>query len=164
MKVSTPRALPALLVAGMLVAGAGSGAVAAAMITGANIKDGTVTGADVKNGSLSASELTSATRNQLRGINRYSVHQEKRWGVAPGVSDHFAVLCPSGTVVLGASGYWMTSTEAVQVVLNNDGSGAAFWFTNHGSASDSVYGTLMCAKAYKPSFPALRAASPKQLR
>jgi len=37
------------------------------LITGADIKDGSVTGIDIKNGSLGATELSRAARNALRG-------------------------------------------------------------------------------------------------
>jgi hypothetical protein len=44
-----------------LVAGAGSGAVAATLITGADVKDGSLTGADIKEASVSASRLQELT-------------------------------------------------------------------------------------------------------
>lgn len=51
----SPLALAFLAVA--LLLGAGGGAVAGAMITGSQIKDGTVTTADIKNGSLTKADL-----------------------------------------------------------------------------------------------------------
>lgn len=46
---------------------AGGGAVAARLITGKDIKDGTVTGADVKDASLKYVDLAPATRSRLTG-------------------------------------------------------------------------------------------------
>ncbi|GAB4013145.1 MopE-related protein [Nocardioides ultimimeridianus] len=51
----------------LLVAGATAGATATSLITGAQIKDGTVTGRDVKDGSLSSRDLAASARAQLRG-------------------------------------------------------------------------------------------------
>lgn len=46
---------------------AGGTAVAASLITGKDVKNGSLTGKDVKNGSLKAKELTSGARRSLRG-------------------------------------------------------------------------------------------------
>lgn len=54
------------LVLAMLLS-AGGGAVAARLITGKDIKDGTVTGADIKDASLKYADLAAATRTQLTG-------------------------------------------------------------------------------------------------
>ncbi|HWU24039.1 MAG TPA: collagen-like protein [Nocardioides sp.] len=51
----------------LLVAGATAGATATSLITGAQIKDGTVTGRDVKDGSLGTRDLAASARAQLRG-------------------------------------------------------------------------------------------------
>jgi hypothetical protein len=51
----------------MLVLSFGSGAMAARLITGKQIKDGTVTTADVKNKTLKTKDFSSRTRTQLTG-------------------------------------------------------------------------------------------------
>ena len=69
MTTSRPRRLPASLpttlvlaaAAGALVLTASGGAVAGAMITGAQIKDNSVTGKDVRNRSLTAQDLNGKT-------------------------------------------------------------------------------------------------------
>lgn len=62
------RNLIVLLVAGLLlVLSAGAGATAALVITGKQIKNGTVTGKDVKNRSLAAKDLSRAAKLKLRG-------------------------------------------------------------------------------------------------
>jgi hypothetical protein len=55
-----------IVLAALLVA-AGGGATAGSLITGAQIKDGTVTGADVKNGSLRLKDLGKADAAGLKG-------------------------------------------------------------------------------------------------
>lgn len=63
-----PRSTPVLvLLAGALVVGASGGAVAGAMITGAQIKNGTVTSADIKNGNLGTVDLSTAAKSALQG-------------------------------------------------------------------------------------------------
>ena len=56
----SPLALAFLVVA--LLLGTTGGAVAGALITGAQIKDGTVTGVDIKNGSLTATDISDEPR------------------------------------------------------------------------------------------------------
>lgn len=50
-----------------LVIAAGGTATAATLITGAQIKDGTVTTADIKNGTIRVADLSAAAVNALRG-------------------------------------------------------------------------------------------------
>lgn len=65
---SLSRNAAVLLVAGLLlVLSAGAGATAALVITGKQIKDGTVTGKDIKNRSLAAKDLKRSTKLKLRG-------------------------------------------------------------------------------------------------
>ncbi|MCX6398325.1 MAG: hypothetical protein NTX33_00140 [Propionibacteriales bacterium] len=56
----SPLALALLLVT--LILGTTGGAVAGALITGAQIKDGTVSGADIKNNSLSGADIKDESR------------------------------------------------------------------------------------------------------
>lgn len=68
MNLDLRRSVPTIAVAAALVAlSATSGATAALMITGKDIKDGTVTTKDVKNGSLTQQDLSGATSDALRG-------------------------------------------------------------------------------------------------
>ena len=57
-----------LLVAALAIAlSAAGGAVAGAMVTGAQIKNGTVTTKDVKDGTLKTKDLSGKARTQLKG-------------------------------------------------------------------------------------------------
>jgi hypothetical protein len=60
---------PAMVVAclALLVAAAGTGTAATILITGKQVKNGTLTGADVKNRSLGTIELTNAAVTALKG-------------------------------------------------------------------------------------------------
>jgi hypothetical protein len=65
---SLSRHAVVLLVAGLvLVLSAGAGATAALVITGKQIKDGSVTGKDIKNRSLALRDLKRSTKVKLRG-------------------------------------------------------------------------------------------------
>ena len=65
---STPRTALAVLVAVLaLVLSAGAGATASMMITGKQIKDGTVTSSDIKNKSLKVKDLSAKAKSKLRG-------------------------------------------------------------------------------------------------
>lgn len=64
----TPRTAVAVLVAVLaLILSAGAGATASILITGKQIKDGTVTTADVKNRSLKARDFSAGAKSTLRG-------------------------------------------------------------------------------------------------
>jgi len=65
---SSARHLVVLSVAAlMLVVSAGAGATAALMITGKQIKNGSVTGKDIRNRSLAAKDLSRSAKLKLRG-------------------------------------------------------------------------------------------------
>lgn len=61
------HAVVLIVAALMLMLSAGAGATAALMITGKQIKNGTVTGKDIKNRSLAAKDLSRAAKIKLRG-------------------------------------------------------------------------------------------------
>lgn len=66
--LGTSRTALAVLVAALaLIISAGAGATAALMITGKQIKDGTVSTKDVKNRSLKVKDLSTKARAKLRG-------------------------------------------------------------------------------------------------
>ena len=67
MKSSARHLLVLAVVAVMLVMSAGAGATAALMITGKQIKNGSVTGIDIRNRSLAAKDLSRSARLKLRG-------------------------------------------------------------------------------------------------
>lgn len=62
------RPSPAMVVAIVaLIAGVSGGATAATLITGAQIKDGSVTGKDIKNGSITRRDLAPGTARGTQG-------------------------------------------------------------------------------------------------
>ena len=67
MKRPSSTALAVLVAVLALVLSAGAGATASMMITGKQIKDGTVTTKDVKNKSLKVKDLSAKARSKLRG-------------------------------------------------------------------------------------------------
>lgn len=66
-RASRPSLLVLLVAALALALSAAGGAVAGAMVTGAQIKNGTVTTKDVKDGTLKTKDLSGAARSQLKG-------------------------------------------------------------------------------------------------
>ena len=61
MNIARLKSPTIVLAAVALVIGAGGGAVGATLITGADVKDGSLTGADIKEASVSASRLQKLT-------------------------------------------------------------------------------------------------------
>ena len=94
----TRTAVPLALVAAALVLTGTGGAVAGAMVTGAQIKDGTVTSADVRNRSLGVADLSVPAVRRLQ-----------------------PATVPSGTTVRGvwtASGEHPGNGDAIDVALS----------------------------------------------
>lgn len=114
---AVPRSAPALLLlAGALVLGASGGAVAGAMVTGAQIKDGTVTGADVKNGSIGSKDITPGAKQtffQPSAVSGYEVVKDQVT-VAGSSQGSIKVSCPEGKDVVGAGSFWGQTSVAPQ--------------------------------------------------
>lgn len=114
------RSVPALIVAGMVVVSGTSGAVAAGMITGANIKDNTVTTADIKDLTLRASDTSTQFDNYMRRVAGYrAIHQTAV--VAPSEQGFLIALCPGETRLLGSQAFWRDSAAPVQVEVLAEG-------------------------------------------
>jgi len=144
----------------VLLFGGVSGAVASAMITGKQIKNGTVTGVDIKNGSLTGVDLSAATKAGLRGrtgpkgatgasgiSNWQMVHAASP--SVPGSTDYqeISANCPAGTKLLSASARWhVMNLSQIALSYNPDGSGA-YATSNNGSnqVTDNIDLTLICA-------------------
>jgi hypothetical protein len=67
MKPTSRTALAVVVAALALVVSAGAGATAARLVTGKDIKNGTVTSADVKNKSLKARDFSARAKSRMRG-------------------------------------------------------------------------------------------------
>ncbi|WP_341928119.1 hypothetical protein [Nocardioides psychrotolerans] len=116
-----PRSAPVLvLLAGALVLGASGGAVAGAMITGAQIKNGTITGADIKNFSIGSKDITPGAKQtflQPSAVSGYEVVREQV-SVAGSTQGSIQVSCPEGKVVVGAGSFWGQTSVAPQTFPN----------------------------------------------
>ena len=64
---SRPTLFAALILAAALIVSAGTGAVAGSMITGKQIKNGTVTSQDLKNKTIRPVDLSRAVKQQMAG-------------------------------------------------------------------------------------------------
>ena len=71
-KLRRPSLVSVALVSASIVVAASSVSVAATVITGAQIKDGTVTGVDVKNASLGKGDLTPGAVSALRNVRGWA--------------------------------------------------------------------------------------------
>lgn len=138
----------ALLVAGLVVVASTSGAVAGAMITGKDIKNGTVTSADIKNLSLQASDTSTDFDTYMRraagysALHRTSVVQAGQGGAA-------TATCPDDTSILGTAAWWTNSTSGPQVEVDAAGgytSKATAYATNPGADPDTLHLTLWCGR------------------
>jgi hypothetical protein len=96
-----------------------AGATAKTLITGKDIKNGTVTGKDIKNGSLQKADLSAAAQEALHGakgaagakgtpgVSGYEAFTVLSDGIAAG-SDGVSqrATCPTGKVAVGGGGGW----------------------------------------------------------
>lgn len=124
-----PRSTPAFVIlAGALLVGASGGAVAGAMITGAQIKDGTVSGADIKNFSIGSQDITPGAKQtflQPSPVSGYEVVKDQIT-VAGSVFGSIKVSCPAGKVVTGAGSFWGQTSVAPQTYPNSSTPTEAF--------------------------------------
>ena len=72
MSISRPSLLSVALVSTAVVLAAAGGSAAATVVTGAQIKDGTVTGVDVRNGSLGQGDLSAGAVRSLRTVRGWA--------------------------------------------------------------------------------------------
>jgi hypothetical protein len=146
---TTKRALPVLGIAvACLLLGSAGGAVAGRLVTSADIKDGTIRSVDLRNHSVQPDDLGRKTSARLGAVTGYEVKAVTGDDVASGDQDGFAVSCPRGRALLGASGYWLNDDRAPQVYqVPNDPNTAAILSTNRSGATDSLTLIVSCAKA-----------------
>lgn len=165
--VPSRASLPGVAVgAAALVVAASSGAVAATMITGAQIADETVTtkdvkngsltgadvadqtlsGLDVKNGSIYVSDLSASALTPLLRVNGYEVLEDSAT-LETGGDDVLTLECPAGKLALNASAFWNGSDEAIQFLIGEDGTYASAYPENSSGVSDEAVLRLTCATA-----------------
>ena len=121
------RPLPVLVITGALTLSFAGGAVAGSLITGADVKDG----------SLQAKDLSAKARQSLRIVGGYEVVTAVNPYVPPYAFAEQAAQCPDGKVPLSATAEWESgSYGAFQLVLQDDG------YLARGSSPDSVTQTM----------------------
>ncbi|MCX6398883.1 MAG: hypothetical protein NTX33_02990 [Propionibacteriales bacterium] len=133
------------IVAVVAVAAGSGGAVAGALITGAQIKDGTVASVDLKNDSVTTTDMTIATRRLFRTIGKPTIVSTSEQDVAPGSTGSIQATCPAGTVGVSGSGGWFNGAAAV---IYPDAT-AKNWYAygeNTQGTTDSLYLTVICLK------------------
>ncbi|WP_134764491.1 hypothetical protein [Nocardioides sp. 1609] len=167
MNTKLVRVLPAAAVLAAVVAvSASTGAVAGALITGADIKNGSVasadiknksiTGKDVKNRALTAADLSAATIAKLKGgsgpagpIGPSGIsgleRVENTKNISAGTGGNVVVACPAGTKVLGIAADWTASVEGTSTWISSSlDSGIAYGMNNTGSTK-TLRATATCA-------------------
>ncbi|WP_101523008.1 hypothetical protein [Nocardioides houyundeii] len=166
---SPRRSVPTVLIAGgLLVATATSGATAALVITGKDIKNNSVTSADIKDGSLKKKDLAKGAIAKL-GTTPGPAGPAGPAGVrgsagapgAPGVSGYelvklskgatdnkaeLTVSCPAGKKVMGATSYWEVSWGGPSQVEFKDNASVVARGTTP-EATDRLVVNLVCAAA-----------------
>ena len=94
------------------------------MITGKQIKNGSVTGKDIKDSSLKTGDLSPDTVAALHGqtgspgapgLSALQIITTTKSGIAVGENNHVRIECPAGTALLSADAEWLGRTEAIQV-------------------------------------------------
>lgn len=112
------KSVPALFLAlAVLVVGVAGTATAAKLITGKQIKNGTITNVDVKNGSLKEVDLKPKVKAKLNApsVKGYEVVTETVL-VGSGSQDTVFVACPAGKVVMSGGGQFEDTQTAAEIV------------------------------------------------
>lgn len=163
------RGIPTIAIAGALVlASATSGATAALVITGKQIKDNTVTTKDIKNGTLTTKDMKSSTVSALKGatgpagpagpagaagaagpagapgISGYQIVTQSAY-VAPNDGGAVVAFCPTGKKVLSAAGELANSFDGTAVDLDLSATKATAYAWNYASTSDTLVIDVVCA-------------------
>lgn len=163
---SVRRGIPTIAIAGALVvASATSGATAALVITGKQIKDNTVTTKDIKNGTLTTKDLKSSTVTALKGaagpagpagpagaagaagapgISGYQIVTQSTL-IAPNDGAEITASCPSGKKVLSAAAELEDSYDGTAVDIDLSATSATANAWNYESYIDSLVIDVVCA-------------------
>ncbi len=160
------RGIPTIAIAGVLVvASATSGATAALVITGKQIKDNTVTTKDIKNGTLSTKDMSSSTLSSLKGATGPAGAPGAPGAAgaagAPGVSGYQIVTasvvipandggevvgsCPAGKKVLSAAGELQGAYTGTAVNLDLSATKATAYAENYFDTPDTLVIDVVCA-------------------
>lgn len=150
---ATPRlrrlAPAALVLAGLVAVSGTTGAVAGAMITGADVKDSSLTGRDIKDGSIGYQDTSLALDREHRKVGGYQVVRASVQ-IDDGDTNSVTATCPAGRSLLGTSAWWANSTDAVQVEIKSYAGytrRATAWGRNQTGQDDTVVLALFCGRA-----------------
>ncbi|MCF6376142.1 collagen-like protein [Nocardioides KLBMP 9356] len=157
------RGLPTIAIAGALVfASATSGATAALVITGKQIKDNSITTKDIKNGSLTTKDLKSSTVSALQGatgpagapgavgapgapgVSGYQIVTATA-GVAPDSGGEVTGSCPAGKKVLSAAAELANSYDGTAVDIDLSATKATAYAYNYDNTADTLVIDVICA-------------------
>ena len=146
----------AALLAGAVLVSATTGAVAGSLITGQQIKNGSVTTKDIKDQSLATGDLSPDAVAALKGqtgaagapgLSAPQVITVTKTGIAVGANGNVRIQCPAGTVLLSANAEWIYKTGAIQIgrLQTNLAVAFAFYDNTEGPANEQVTVTALCA-------------------
>ncbi len=158
---SVRRSIPTIAIAGVLVAvSATSGATAALVITGKDIKDNTVTSKDIKNKTLVKKDFKPSTISALEGDTGPAGPAGAPG--APGISGYQIVTvsatvpadsggevtgtCPTGKKVLSAAAELVNSYDGTAVTIDLNATFATAYAYNYDTtAADTLNIDVVCA-------------------
>ncbi|WP_416954583.1 hypothetical protein ACNKF0_20180 [Nocardioides sp. T5] len=161
---SVRRSIPTIAIAGVLVAiSATSGATAALVITGNDIKNGTVTTKDIKNDNLKSKDIKDGTLktkdfddsavDDLKGatgpagtpgISGYQLVNASV-PIAAGAGASVEASCPAGKRVLSAAAHMTASFDGTAVDVDAGTTKAIAKAWNYEAAADTLSIDVICA-------------------
>jgi hypothetical protein len=148
-----------------LVFGATGGAVAGGLVTGKQIKNESVTGKDIKNQSLETTDLSAAAVAALHGANGLPgtpgtpgapgangvsglVKISTGTPVAANTPTSLGEDCPAAKTLISATGAWVISSAAVQIVYEDDNTARVY--TTGIPTADTLTVHIVCITAPGP--------------
>jgi|tagenome__1003787_1003787.scaffolds.fasta_scaffold20941652_2 hypothetical protein len=167
-----------LAVAGAVALLGATSATAARLVTGKQIRNGSITGVDVKNRSLTAADFTSGTATDLSGEKGEQgdpgpagpagpagppgpsevgkiVRVEQRGFVAPDDVNGPMAVCPAGYSIV-SGGY---KSAGAGVVFTSDSFGGPTWAVGYDNIGSTVTADVTAIAYCAPSGKAVAAAS-----
>ena len=159
MKLRPPSPALAVSIVAVVIASTGS-AVAATMITGLQIRNGTVSGADIRDGTLLSKELSKGTQNLIRkGSTGLTAHEAIRKAGPEGVPANVITRVATLTVPAGAysvqANMVMTAdageTNPLEALLGANGSLGGTCTLDAGGPTHSSTGTIVVNDRQTPT-------------
>lgn len=139
-------------IAAVAVVSGTSGAYAAGLINGSQIRPHTITGRQIRNGSVGASVLTPLARASLRGaqgkpgVSGLQMLTNQENGVASGMDGFVSQDCPAGKRVIGVTAWWgATNISPTQTEIDATGTTGYALGHNAWTGSDRLHVQVVCA-------------------